>query len=56
LSRNKSEVLKLSEKGLVLEKPKDAIKDPFILEFLGLPEKSVYSESDLEQKLIDNKE
>jgi uncharacterized protein YbgA (DUF1722 family) len=47
LSRNKSEVMKLSEEGLVLEKPKDAIKDPFILEFLGLPEKSVYSESDL---------
>lgn len=56
LSRNKSEVMKLSEEGLVLEKPKDAIKDPFILEFLGLPEKSVYSESDLEQKLIDKLE
>ncbi|MDP2238215.1 MAG: PDDEXK nuclease domain-containing protein [Bacteroidales bacterium] len=56
LSRNKSEVLELSAKGLVIEKPKDAIKDPFILEFLGLPEKSVYSESDLEQKLIDKLE
>lgn len=56
LSRNKSEVMKLSEEGLVLEKPKGAIKDPFILEFLGLPEKSVYSESDLEQKLIDKLE
>ena len=56
LSRNKSEVLKLSENGLVIEKPKDAIKDPYILEFLGLPEKSVYSENDLEQKLIDKLE
>jgi len=56
LSRNKSEVIELSAKGLVIEKPKDAIKDPFILEFLGLPEKSVYSESDLEQKLIDKLE
>lgn len=53
LSRNKSKVLELSEKGLIIEKPKDAIKDPYILEFLGLPEKSVYSESDLEQRLID---
>ena len=56
LSRNKIEVLKLSEKGLVIEQPKDAIKDPYILEFIGLPEKSVYSESDLEQKLIDKLE
>lgn len=56
LSRNKSEVLKLSEKGLIIEQPKDAIKDPYILEFIGLPEKSEYSESDLEQKLIDKLE
>ncbi|MDP2722723.1 MAG: PDDEXK nuclease domain-containing protein [Bacteroidales bacterium] len=56
LSRNKSEVIKLSEKGLIIEQPKDAIKDPYILEFIGLPEKSEYSESDLEQKLIDKLE
>ena len=34
----------------------DIVKDPYILEFLGLPEKSEYSESDLEQKLIDKLE
>ncbi len=56
LSRNKDEILKLSEEGLVIEKPQDAIKDPYVLEFIGLPEKSVYSESDLEQKLIDKLE
>lgn len=56
LSRNKDEVKKLSENGLVLEKPKDAIKDPYILEFIGLPEKSAYSESDLEQGIIDKLE
>ena len=56
LSRNKDEVKKLSEKGLTLEKPKDAIKDPYILEFIGLPEKSAYSESDLEQGIIDKLE
>lgn len=56
LSRNKDEVKKLSEKGLVLEKPKDVIKDPYILEFIGLPEKSAYSESDLEQGIIDKLE
>lgn len=56
LSRNKDKVKELSEKGLVLEKPKDAIKDPYILEFIGLPEHSSYSESDLEQELIDKLE
>lgn len=52
LSRDKEKVKELSEKGLILEKPKDAVKDPYVLEFLGLPEKSEYSESQLEQKLI----
>ena len=39
-----------------MEKPKDLIKDPYILEFLGLPEKSNYSENDLESGLIDKLE
>lgn len=56
LSRDKEKVKELSEKGLVLEKPKDAIKDPYILEFIGLPEKSSYSENDLEQGIIDKLE
>ncbi|MEM1119833.1 MAG: PDDEXK nuclease domain-containing protein, partial [Bacteroidota bacterium] len=56
LSRDKEKVKELSEKGLILETPKDAIKDPYILEFLGLPEHSVYSESDLEQELINKLE
>lgn len=56
LSRDKKKVRELSEKGLLLENPKDAIKDPYVLEFIGLPEKPTYSESDLEQKLIDKLE
>ena len=56
LSRNKDKVKELSEKGLILEKAKDAIKDPYILEFIGLPEHSEYSESQLEQKIIDKLE
>ncbi|TXE15368.1 DUF1016 domain-containing protein [Psychroserpens burtonensis] len=56
LSRNKEKVKELSEKGLILEKPKDAIKDPYILEFIGLPEHSEYSESELEQEIIDKLE
>jgi len=56
LSRNKEKVKELSTKGQVLEKPKDAIKDPYILEFIGLPENAEYSESDLEQKIINKLE
>lgn len=56
LSRNKDKVKELSEKGLILEKPKDAIKDPYILEFIGLPEHSKYSETELEHEIIDKLE
>lgn len=37
-----------------IEKPDDIFKDPYVLEFTGLPEESVYSETDLEKRLIDN--
>lgn len=53
LSRDKTGVKKLSEEGQTIEKPNDAIKDPYILEFVGLPEENKYSENELEQKLID---
>ena len=56
LSRDKDKVKELSEKGLILEKPRDAIKDPYILEFIGLPEHREYSESQLEQEIIDKLE
>jgi predicted nuclease of restriction endonuclease-like (RecB) superfamily len=56
LSRDKEGILKLSEEGQIIEKPKDIIKDPYILEFLGLPELSQYSESELEQEIINKLE
>jgi predicted nuclease of restriction endonuclease-like (RecB) superfamily len=56
LSRDKKGVLELSEKGQIIEKPKDLIKDPYILEFLGLPELNHYSESELEQGIINKLE
>ncbi len=52
LSRDKKGVLELSKKGQILEKSADLIKDPYILEFLDLKDR--YSETDLEQKIIDN--
>ncbi|MDL2256750.1 PDDEXK nuclease domain-containing protein [Bacteroidales bacterium OttesenSCG-928-I14] len=56
LSKNKDEILELSKKGQIIEQPKDAVKDPYVLEFLGLKEYSEYSENDLEQRLIDKLE
>ncbi|WP_042720236.1 YhcG family protein [Flavobacterium sp. B17] len=56
LSKNKEEILQLAKKGQIIEKPKDLIKDPYVLEFLGLSEKATYSEGDLESELIDKLE
>ncbi|MDI9310724.1 MAG: PDDEXK nuclease domain-containing protein [Limnohabitans sp.] len=56
LSRNKEEVLKLAQEGQIIEKPKDLIKDPYLLEFLGLSEKAQYSEEELETEIIDKLE
>lgn len=56
VSKNKNELLKLAQQGQIYESPQDAIKDPYILEFIGLPEQNTYSENDLEQKLIDKLE
>src|SRR5690606_14391229 len=56
LSRDKDKVKELSEKGLIIEKPKDAIKDPYVLEFIGLPEQSAYSENQLEEEIINKLE
>ena len=52
LSQNKGQVKDLSKKGHVVEKPADAIKNPYVLEFLGLDEKHTYAESDLETAII----
>lgn len=54
LSRDKEDIISLSKKGQIVEKPEDILKDPYILEFVGLPELPRYSETQLEQRLIDN--
>jgi predicted nuclease of restriction endonuclease-like (RecB) superfamily len=53
LSKDKEKVLQMAKTGQVVESPKDIIKDPFVFEFLGLPEDS-FTESDLEQAIINN--
>ena len=56
LSKDKEKVKELSVKGQIIEKAQDIIKDPYILEFLGLDEKSDYSENKLETEIIDKLE
>ena len=56
LSRDKAKVKELAFKGQVIEKPEDVVKDPYILEFLGLEEQSNYSENNLEIEIINNLE
>ena len=53
LSRDKREVRRLAREGHVVEKAADLIKDPVVLEFLGLDERPAYSESELETAIID---
>jgi len=52
LSRNKNGVMRLAHEGQTLKNPPDMLKNPLVLEFLGLEEKETYTESDLETAII----
>lgn len=52
LSKDKKKVKELAKKGLIIEKPDDVLKAPYVLEFLGLKEKTNYTESDFEASII----
>ena len=54
LSADKDKVYRLALEGQTVETPKDAVKDPYVLEFLGLPELPAYSETELESRIIDH--
>lgn len=54
VSRDKKGILALAEKGIEIQKPEDVIKDTYTLEFLNLPELEQYTESDLEQRILNN--
>jgi predicted nuclease of restriction endonuclease-like (RecB) superfamily len=56
ISKEKEEIVKLSKNGQIIEKAFDLIKDPYVLEFLNLEEKTSYNETDLEQALINKLE
>ena len=50
---NKEKVLALAEKGIEMARPADMIKDPYVFEFLGLPENKPLMERELEKALVE---
>ncbi len=56
ISKDKGEIRQLANEGQIITRPADMLKEPYVLEFLGLDEKSGYSESDMETAIIDQLE
>ena len=56
LSTDKTGTLALANEGHQVQTPQDIIRDPFVLEFAGLPKQKRYKESDLEKALKDHME
>jgi predicted nuclease of restriction endonuclease-like (RecB) superfamily len=52
LSRDKEGIRALARQGQIVTRPEDLLKEPLVLEFLGLSEQAGYSESDLETAVI----
>ena len=49
---NKEKVIELSQKGIEISKPNDIVKDPYVFEFLGIPENKPFLEKDIEDALF----
>ena len=54
LSRDKDGIRRLAAEGQVVTRPEDVLREPYVLEFLGIDEKAGYSETDLETAIIDH--
>lgn len=52
--KNKDAILQLSQQGQIVAQPADLLRDPFVFEFLKIPEPHVVSETDLETRLCDH--
>jgi predicted nuclease of restriction endonuclease-like (RecB) superfamily len=53
LSQDKKKTLELAAEGQIVRTARDLIKDPYVLEFLGVRDNQVVQEKDLEQGLMD---
>ena len=56
VSKNKNEILSLAKTGQEINEPKDIIKSIYTLDFLNIEDKTNYSESQLEEKIIEKLE
>ncbi len=54
LSKDKKALIEYDKKGNIPSKTEELIKDPYVLEFLDLDEKSKYTEKELETKILDD--
>jgi predicted nuclease of restriction endonuclease-like (RecB) superfamily len=51
-SKDKEGILKLAQKGQIIEHPADIIREPYILDFLQIPEAHTLSETEIEERLV----
>ncbi|MFI3287689.1 MAG: DUF1016 N-terminal domain-containing protein [Rikenellaceae bacterium] len=51
LSKDKRGVLELAKNGVEIQTAEDVVKDPYVLEFTGIPQNDKYLESDLEREV-----
>jgi predicted nuclease of restriction endonuclease-like (RecB) superfamily len=51
MSKDRAEILALAQQGQIIESAQDVVKDPYVFEFLDLPDRN-YHESELENRLI----
>ena len=56
LSRDKESIRALAKEGQIVERPDQLLKNPYVLEFLGMSEETRYSERELETAIIDKLE
>jgi len=54
MSRDKKALVRYKKKSFVPEETEELVKDPYILEFLDLGKKQVYTERELESKILDD--
>ena len=53
MSKDKKGLIALETKENIPSKPEELIKDPYVLEFLGMDEKNIYTEKELEKRILD---
>jgi len=53
-SKDKAGILQLAKQGQTVSKPDDIIRDPYVLDFLKIPEPHHYTESELENRIIEH--